>query len=264
MNNKPVMVVEILRSFVVERLVCGGRPGKFLEIGCGLGSFSIELGKKGFFGKGIDLSEEAVEWCRDLAKHEMVDRVAFEHVNFFDLQEEENYDYVFCFEVLEHIENDVEGLKKIYGLVKKGGWVIFSVPAHMKKWMIMDELAGHLRRYEKEELFNKLNKVGFSEFKVLSYGIPFLNIWHFLKYKFLPTKNMYLKVFSEYVKGMDAKERTEVSGALTIKTKHNLHGSLLIKIAFNKFTLYPFCLLQLAFLEEEQEIGNAFLVIAKK
>lgn len=264
MNKKSIMVVEILRNFLADRLVYGGKARKkFLEIGCGSGSFSVEMGKKGFFGKGIDLSEEAVEWSRDLAKHETVgDRITFECVNFFDLQEEGNYDYVFCFEVLEHIENDVEALKKIHDLLKKNGYLIFTVPAHMKKWCIMDKLAGHIRRYEKEEVFNKLNKAGFSEFRVLSYGIPFLNIWHFFKYKFPPTRNMYLKDLSEDVKGMDAKERTEVSGAFVIK--HKLHGSHLIKLAFNKFTLRPFCLLQLAFLEKDFGLGRQFLVIAKK
>jgi 2-polyprenyl-3-methyl-5-hydroxy-6-metoxy-1,4-benzoquinol methylase len=93
MNKKSIMVVEILRNFLADRLVYGGKARKkFLEIGCGSGSFSVEMGKKGFFGKGIDLSEEAVEWSRDLAKHETVgDRITFECVNFFDLQEEGNY-----------------------------------------------------------------------------------------------------------------------------------------------------------------------------
>lgn len=264
MNNKPLLVVEILRNFAVKKLIYKKMPGRFLEIGCGSGSFSVELGKVGFFGKGIDLSEEAIKWCENLAKYEAAttDRITFDCINLFDLQEEETYDYVFCFEVLEHIENDVEALTKIHDLLTSNGQVIFTVPAYTKKWCITDKLAGHLRRYEKAELLSKINKAGFSESKIVSYGIPFLNIWHFFKYEFPPTKGMYLKDILENLEGLNSKEKTEVSGAFVLK--HKLHGSRLIKLIFNKFTLYPFCLLQLAFFKKDFGFCRHYLVIAKK
>jgi len=93
---------------------------KVLEVGCGDGFFlegirSIE----GVSVKGIDFNEAA---CRTLKEK------GFECSNSLDNEEGELYDFVCCFQVLEHVDDPLAFLEKLFKLVKPAGDVIIAVP----------------------------------------------------------------------------------------------------------------------------------------
>lgn len=72
------------------------------------------------------------------------------------------YDSAVCFQVLEHIEDDLAAMKTAYRLVKPGGNFIVMVPAHQAIYGDMDRALGHFRRYDAADLREKLESAGFA------------------------------------------------------------------------------------------------------
>lgn len=82
------------------------------------------------------------------------------------------YDYIAACEVLEHIRDDVETLIEWKSYLNNSGKMIISVPAHWKRWGSSDEYNGHYRRYEKNELKEKLKNAGMKIEKIYTYDFP--------------------------------------------------------------------------------------------
>ncbi|MFA4907990.1 MAG: hypothetical protein WC602_06975, partial [archaeon] len=57
-----------------------------------------------------------------------------------------------------HLENDELALKEARRVLKKGGKVVFSVPAFQFLFSSHDKAIGHYRRYSKKELDSKVRK----------------------------------------------------------------------------------------------------------
>ena len=81
---------------------------------------------------------------------------------------------------MEHVEDDFAFLERIHKLTRPGGQIIISVPAHQKYWTVHDDVAGHIRRYDRKRLKKLFDNKRFSDVEVISYGFPFINIlWLF-------------------------------------------------------------------------------------
>jgi len=93
-----------------------------LDIGCGPGQFASFLADKKYTNYiGLDFSKTAIEQAKRICPHfEFMIADIFET----DILSVKNYDLVICTEVLEHVENDFEILKKI----KKGTRFLGTVP----------------------------------------------------------------------------------------------------------------------------------------
>ena len=74
----------------------------------------------------------------------------------------QNYDGIYSSNVLEHIEEDSKTLKQLFDALKPGGVIGIYVPAHPMLYSTMDEQIGHVRRYTKRELKDKVLEAGFS------------------------------------------------------------------------------------------------------
>lgn len=96
---------------------------KIIEVGCGPGQFANLLFDNGYIDyRGIDFSEEAIKIAKirnDRYRNKFNVEDAFSSNIFSD-----DYNRVIIFEVLEHIEDDLELLNK----VRKGTDILFSVP----------------------------------------------------------------------------------------------------------------------------------------
>lgn len=66
------------------------------------------------------------------------------------------FDLIVLTDVLEHIESPISSLKKIRSLLKEGGKVIITVPAHNYLFSKKDSDLQHFRRYSKKSLKNNL------------------------------------------------------------------------------------------------------------
>jgi SAM-dependent methyltransferase len=154
--------------------------GKALDAGCGDGSLSIRLAGNGWTVYGVDFDEA---WCETARKQTAslpfkervnivcspLERIDFQP-GFFDL--------IVCGEVLEHLHNDTEVLKKFNYVLRDGGVLVLSVPLASKGFDFYDELVGHVRLYTFDELSGKLAAAGFSVRAALSWGYPFAKLYH--------------------------------------------------------------------------------------
>jgi 2-polyprenyl-3-methyl-5-hydroxy-6-metoxy-1,4-benzoquinol methylase len=132
---------------------------KILEVGCGTGFVLENMAQEnpGFEFEGTELYLEGLRFARSRSPS----------MNFFqsdarNLPFKDEYDAICAFDVIEHIEEDIDTLKSIHNSLKPGGYVFISVPQHMWLWSKQDEFACHKRRYTRKELKQKLIECGFA------------------------------------------------------------------------------------------------------
>ncbi len=77
------------------------------------------------------------------------------------------------FDVLEHIDDDMDFLAHLKSLMKVDARIYISVPAFQTLWSAEDVNAGHFRRYSKKSLANCLKRAGFTV-EYLNYFFCFL------------------------------------------------------------------------------------------
>jgi cyclopropane fatty-acyl-phospholipid synthase-like methyltransferase len=151
-----------------------GNYSCILDAGCGKGIFSFELAKK--FPNatviGIDNDEKQVEINKKIAEKNGFKNLFFEVKDLLQLDYEAKFDMVLSVDNLEHIENDVEVLKRIKKALKPNGIFYCHVPALKRIWVFKSvnqnfDVPGHVRPgYESEELKKKMETAGFSVSKV--------------------------------------------------------------------------------------------------
>jgi len=121
-------------KFIIQKVVFQ-KNYAILEIGSGLGGvYSILKDNEIYNYKGIDLDEDVVQFCRT---HFKVDR--FENKNLALMPYTKKYDMILAFEVLEHLENPSEAIRKIGSLLKKGGRFVGTSPYPYKKNILADK-----------------------------------------------------------------------------------------------------------------------------
>jgi SAM-dependent methyltransferase len=68
---------------------------------------------------------------------------------------------VIAMDILEHLDDDKNGIHEIYLALKEGGILILTVPAFKFLSGVQDVVAGHKRRYSRREIVIKLQHEGF-------------------------------------------------------------------------------------------------------
>lgn len=149
----------------LKKLEESNKDIKILEIGCGTGNVLSFLEKNGFKVEGADLYLEALKICRQKTESNLYQ---------FDIRNipfNKKWGIIGCFDVIEHLEEDILALKNIYKALKPKGTLILTVPA--VKILYSKNEGTHKRRYSKKELREKLEKIGFKIEKI-SYFFSFL------------------------------------------------------------------------------------------
>lgn len=102
---------------------------RFLDIGCQMGEYIYHLSKSSNFKqlKGIDIEPEYIEigkkyFIKDIPNAELKVQ------NLFDMKNEK-FDLIFMSEVIEHVDNPMLYLKKIYSLLNPNGYFIITTPS---------------------------------------------------------------------------------------------------------------------------------------
>ena len=160
----------IIEGFIADicRRVTDRRP-RILDVGCGTGANLIMLSKHGD-AEGVDVSEDALAFCRERG----LDKVrlgAGEELPY----EDATFDLVTAFDVIEHMDDDLAGLREMRRVLRPGGRVLLFVPTFMFLWGVQDEVSNHRRRYRLPQLQRVLEQAGF-EIERMTYA----NITFFL------------------------------------------------------------------------------------
>lgn len=238
----------LLRLSVLRRLFSQylqGAGKRFLEIGPGMGDVSVFLSRHPAMAGGIviDRADKAVAVTRGrLVGVEGVE------VRCSDLDGlgVDNFDYVFSFEVLEHIEEDVVFMRAVGRQMKPGGLWFISVPAYMRKWQAQDEASGHVRRYEVDELSDKLVSAGFEVLELVDYAFPLASLMR-------PARELFYRKKGGAV--VPAEELTLESG-----TERRLFGPGKTRLLM--CLLLPFLVLQRIFSRLHR--GDGLVVVARR
>ena len=137
-----------------------------LEIGTGTGGNLKMLSK---FGKifGMEMDQTACEIAKsrricDVKQGKLPDKLPFDM----------NFDLICMFDVLEHIEKDVETLNSIKMKLTNRGKIVLTVPAYQWLWSHHDVVNHHYRRYNQKTLQKVISDAGLT----VTY-ISYFNTW---------------------------------------------------------------------------------------
>jgi SAM-dependent methyltransferase len=159
-----------LLSQVIGKFYPNPKQISFLEVGCGTGIVIRELEKLGFRVTGLDVNDKALAYAK------IGTQAHFIRKSFYVFNPNQKYAAIGMFDVLEHQRDDLAFLKQSHRLLKNGGRLFLTVPASQSLWNEIDDLSGHQRRYEKDELIQVIKNAGFE--------VEFVNYWQFVTLPF--------------------------------------------------------------------------------
>ena len=237
----------ILRLSLLENIFRQKLPAhrySSIEFGPGLGDVSSYLMHDPQCSELtlVDFSEQTLDMLRQRFKES--DAIEYLCADLENLSTGTTFDIVLAFEVLEHIDEDARAFAKLSALTKPQGYFIMSVPAYRKKWQKQDVHAGHIRRYERSELREKLTNAGFGNVQIIDYGFPLTALMYPLR------QTLYKPDM-----GSSLQDRSKKSG--------------ISRPLFSRIPLwllrpfyFPFIRLQDIFINKD--LGDGFIAIARK
>lgn len=233
----------VKRRVIIEYLEqCSGT--NVLEVGCGCGDLLHVLERKGYTGIGIDISEDALNVASAGFSGNAIKVICCTPEDL-----KEKFEIVIASEVMEHCQDDALFLSNLWKRLLNGGYVLLTVPAHMDDWGANDDFCGHIRRYERDELFTALQVAGFDDIVIYSYGVP---IYNFMK----PLYDFAIRPKSS-PGDTPMKKTAESSGMWLMKGSAHF-----FRLLFNDITMYPLYLLQRLFYKTD--MGKGYFVAARK
>ena len=149
------------RRRIVADVVCASgrvRQGAtVLEVGCGTGHVLgvLERTVPGGTVIGMDTFIEGLRIARRRAARRVV-QGDINHPPF-----RPSFDLIALLDVLEHLDDDTRVLETLRALLRPSGALLLTVPARRSLWSYFDEAGHHRRRYELDELEEKLVAAGY-------------------------------------------------------------------------------------------------------
>ena len=147
----------ILEGFlkqIISKINGNGEKISILDVGCGTGA-NIEMLSQFGDAEGVDVSDDALEFCRQ--KGLKVQKGLAEALPFAD----ETFDLTTALDVIEHLDDDVAGLREMFRVTKSGCYSLFFVPAFMWLWGVQDDISHHRIRYTRKQIVERIEKAGY-------------------------------------------------------------------------------------------------------
>ena len=166
------------RRFLLERVQAGERV---LDVGCGEGQFAAELAKAGARVVGVDVAQEPLRRARE--RDPQLDLRLTAPGRAWEL-EDASFDAVWAGEVIEHVADTAAWLSEIRRVLRSGGSLLLSTPAHEPLALLrtalsrrafarhFDPRGDHLRFYSRATLAQLLLDFRFTEIELQTVGGP--------------------------------------------------------------------------------------------
>ncbi len=155
--------------------------GSVCEVGCGIGNV-IQFLLNHECVLGLEPFPESISRARQrFADHR---NVRFVQSWLSECPNDEvparSFDSVICLRVLEYIQDDQQALVQMRELCKPGGTVVVLAAAHKSAYGTLDEVYGHLRRYDRRGLTRMFRKAGLTPLQGFYTNAPgyFGWLWH--------------------------------------------------------------------------------------
>ncbi len=139
---------------------------RFLELGCGTGYVlnairsaypDAELTGTEIFSAGLAFAASRVP------------SAYFYQMDARSIPFRDHFDAIGAFDVLEHIEDDVDVMAEVGTALGPEGRFILTVPQHPALWSPQDDHAYHVRRYTAAGLRSRLEHAGFEVIRMTSF-----------------------------------------------------------------------------------------------
>ncbi len=157
---------------LVEKISTKLKTQRILDVGCGTGA---NLKMLAAYGKaeGVDISPQAVDFCHERGLNS-VKLGAIEQLPY----ESDSFELVTALDVIEHLDDDIAGLREMRRVLCRQGRLLVFVPAFMFLWGVQDDVSNHRRRYTLPRLLKAVEEAGFSvewsSYANISFFLPVL------------------------------------------------------------------------------------------
>jgi 2-polyprenyl-3-methyl-5-hydroxy-6-metoxy-1,4-benzoquinol methylase len=177
--------LELRRAFLLDRLqalaAAEGRPLRVLDVGCGEAQLTAAVAVEGHEVVGLDVAEEPLRRARTREPGLDLRCVAPNHE--WPLPDA-HFDVVWAGETIEHVLDTAAWLSELRRVLRSGGSLLLSTPAHGRLRLLALALSGrrfdahfdprsdHLRFYSSRMLVRLLEDFGFERIELRRAGGP--------------------------------------------------------------------------------------------
>jgi len=175
--------LDLRLAFLLERAAAagadGGRPSLVLDVGCGEGRFAAELERAGYTVVAADVAQEPLRRAR--ASYPALDIRLLPGESPWPLPDA-GFDIVWAGETIEHVLDTAGWFSEVRRVLRPGGSLLLSTPAHGRLAMLglalsgrrfdahFDPRADHLRFYTRRSLQRLLEDFRFHDIDVRAAG----------------------------------------------------------------------------------------------
>jgi SAM-dependent methyltransferase len=149
-------IKEINTQYAIRNTQC-----HLLDIGCAMGILLKEAKKAGYKAQGVDISADAVAYCRKKG---------------FSVSQRwptSKFDVITAFEIIEHERDPKRMMSRVYKLLNKGGLAFLTTPNHdsfwrkiMGTWWVGYHHPEHVTFWDPQSLTYLLKTSGFRNIKI--------------------------------------------------------------------------------------------------
>jgi SAM-dependent methyltransferase len=138
--------------FLLDLIRADARKDKqILDFGAGVGTFACPLVAEGFQVSCVE---------PDDAQALIISQQGIPVTTSLSAVPDSSVDFIYTFNVLEHIAEDLATLTELRPKLRSGGTLLVYVPAFSILFTSMDRRVGHIRRYGMDELCEKVTRAG--------------------------------------------------------------------------------------------------------
>ena len=135
-------------------------PLSMIDLGGGVGGWVRYLADRRADRFQTLALADSSEIALTLAKNALPVSAQRYQIDLMNLSWENQWDCAFLLDVIEHLPNDTEAVRQAAQALKPGGYLFITTPALKHFWSYNDELASHLRRYNRNDYRDLAARIG--------------------------------------------------------------------------------------------------------